>query len=213
MRSSLYSVQGVCFETSDGSISRAMVQYIANLPAESVIDVGGIITVPDSPVDAATQKMVEIHVNDLRCVSKANGKMPFQMEDACRPDAFKETAYGAYTGREEEGRGAADDGMPRVGQEMRLDNRWIDLRTPANQSIFRIESMIGCLFRENLLSKGFVEIHTPKLIGGASEGGGGRIHPRLFRSPRLSRHESSASQADVVRMLRFRESVRDGSGL
>jgi len=47
----------------------------------------------------------------------------------------------------------------------------VDLRTPANQAIFRIESMIGCLFRECLMSKGFVEIHTPKIIGGSSEGG------------------------------------------
>jgi len=31
--------------------------------------------------------------------------------------------------------------------------------------------MVGCLFRECLMKKGFVEIHTPKLISGASEGG------------------------------------------
>jgi aspartyl-tRNA synthetase len=31
--------------------------------------------------------------------------------------------------------------------------------------------MVGCLFRENLMGEGFIEIHTPKIIGGASEGG------------------------------------------
>lgn len=93
--------------------------------------------------------------------------MPFQMEDACRPDCGKETDVGAYTGEEKE----SEDGLVRVGQEVRLDHRWLDLRTPANQSIFRIESMIGHLFRECLMSKGFTEIHTPKIIGGASEGG------------------------------------------
>mmetsp|Transcript_20560 Transcript_20560/g.28926 ORF Transcript_20560/g.28926 Transcript_20560/m.28926 type:complete len:222 (-) Transcript_20560:285-950(-) len=31
--------------------------------------------------------------------------------------------------------------------------------------------MVGHLFRQCLVNKGFVEIHTPKLIGGASEGG------------------------------------------
>ena len=93
--------------------------------------------------------------------------MPFLMEDACRPDCEKETDVGAYTGEEKE----SADGLVRVGQEARLDHRWIDLRTPANQSIFRIESMIGHFFREALMKRGFVEIHTPKLIGGASEGG------------------------------------------
>jgi len=95
--------------------------------------------------------------------------MPFQMEDACRPDFGKESDVGAYHGDDDEK--PSEDGLVRVGQEARLNHRWIDLRTPANQSIFRIESMVGCLFRENLMGEGFVEIHTPKIIGGASEGG------------------------------------------
>lgn len=167
VRSSLFSVQGVCFENKDGTISPAMVKYIAGLPSESVVDMVGTVSVPDQPIESATQKMVEVQITSFHCVNKALGKMPFQMEDACRPDCEKETDVGAYTGEEK----PSADGLVRVGQEVRLDNRWVDLRTPANQSIFRIESMIGALFRECLMKKGFVEIHTPKLIGGASEGG------------------------------------------
>ena len=37
--------------------------------------------------------------------------------------------------------------------------RWVDLRTPANQSIFRIQSGVCQLFREFLSSKGFIEVH------------------------------------------------------
>ena len=58
-----------------------------------------------------------------------------------------------------------------VGQDVRLDNRVVDLRTPANQAIFRVQSAVSQLFREALLERGFQEIHTPKLIAGASEGG------------------------------------------
>ena len=36
--------------------------------------------------------------------------------------------------------------------------RWVDLRTPANQSIFRIQSGVCQLFREFLSSKGFIEV-------------------------------------------------------
>jgi hypothetical protein len=39
----------------------------------------------------------------------------------------------------------------RVGQDTRLDFRWIDLRTPANQAIMRISSGVCTLFREFLL--------------------------------------------------------------
>jgi aspartyl-tRNA synthetase len=165
IRSSLYSVQTVCFESED--ISNAMVKYISGLPSESVVDVTGIVTIPEQPVDSATQKEVEVSISKFHCVSKTCAPMPFLMEDACRPDCGKETDVGEYTGEEKE----SADGLVRVGQEVRLDNRWLDLRTPANQSIFRIESMVGHLFRETLMSKGFVEVHTPKLIGGASEGG------------------------------------------
>ena len=171
IRTALYSVQGVAFETKDGSVSSAMIKYISGLPAESVVDIGGTVTVPDEPVEAATQKMVEIQMDSLHCIVKARLALPFQIEDACRPETGLETDVGDYN--EDAAAGATEDeeGVIRVGQKMRLDYRWLDLRTPANQAIFRIESMVGCLFREYLVKKGFVEIHTPKLIGGASEGG------------------------------------------
>ena len=53
----------------------------------------------------------------------------------------------------------------------RLDNRVIDLRTQAKHAIFRISSKVCELYREFLLKHDFVEIHTPKLIAGSSEGG------------------------------------------
>jgi nondiscriminating aspartyl-tRNA synthetase len=167
LRSSLYSIQGVAFEGD--AIPKEMVKYIAGLPAESVVDMKGKVIVPNDPIESATQKMVEIHITSFHCVCKAKLALPFQMEDACRPDAGKETDVGAYFDDDEVP--TAEDGLIRVGQKMRLDYRWVDLRTPANQSIFRIESMVGCLFRENLINNGFIEVHTPRLIGGSSEGG------------------------------------------
>lgn len=179
IRSPLYSVQGVCFEVKDGSISNAMIKYIAALPAESVVDVSGVLTVVHTPVEKATQKLVEIQIQSLFCISKSSAVMPFQMEDACRPDCGRETDIGMYTGEEKE----SEDGLVRIGQEIRLDYRWLDLRTPANQAIFRIESMLGHLFREFLISRGFVEIHTPKIIGGASEGGSEVFRLDYFGTP------------------------------
>ena len=58
-----------------------------------------------------------------------------------------------------------------VKMNTRLDNRVMDLRVPTNQALFKLQAAVGHLFREYLDKQGFVEIHTPKLIGGASEGG------------------------------------------
>jgi len=53
----------------------------------------------------------------------------------------------------------------------RLDNRVLDLRVPATQAMMKLQSGVGMLFREFLYKHDFVEIHTPKLISGTSEGG------------------------------------------
>jgi aspartyl-tRNA synthetase len=166
VRSTLYTVQGVAFQND--AVSQAMINYMAGLQVESVVDMEGVVTVPENPVESATQKMVEVKITAFHCISKAKQALPFLMEDACRPDERKETDVGLYDEDEEVQR---TDGLVNVGQKARLDHRWIDLRTPANQSIFRIESMIGCLFRECLIKKNFIEMHSPKLIAGASEGG------------------------------------------
>ena len=179
IRSTMFTVQGVCFQSNnnnnkdDSNISPAMVKYIAGLPIESIVDVEGTVTVPNQPVDSCTQKMVELQITSFKCVTKSIQPMPFQMEDAMRPDDNangKESDVGTYLGNDELLK-KRSDGLPTVGLENRLDHRWIDLRTPANQGIFRIESMVGVLFRGLLVDKGFVELHSPKLLMGASEGG------------------------------------------
>jgi aspartyl-tRNA synthetase len=65
---------------------------------------------------------------------------------------------------------AATDSHP-IADKVRLSNRILDLRTPTSQAIFRLQSGVCKLFRTFLESEGFLEIHTPKLQGGATEGG------------------------------------------
>ena len=69
---------------------------------------------------------------------------------------------------------------PTVTQKLRLDNRVLDLRTMANQAIFRIQSKICQFFRDYLLAQDFQEIHTPKLIPTASEGGSNVFEVKYF---------------------------------
>lgn len=45
------------------------------------------------------------------------------------------------------------------------------LQTQTNQAVFKLQSAIGTLFREYLNEHGFIEIHSPKLQGAATESG------------------------------------------
>ncbi|MFI3306971.1 MAG: aspartate--tRNA(Asn) ligase [Mycoplasmatota bacterium] len=55
--------------------------------------------------------------------------------------------------------------------DQRIKYRWLDLRNDSNNLIFKIQSDFVKFFREYLYSLDFMEIHTPKLIGTASESG------------------------------------------
>jgi aspartyl-tRNA synthetase len=47
----------------------------------------------------------------------------------------------------------------------------ITLPLPICQAIMRIQGGISGLFREFMVANNFMEMHTPKLLAGASEGG------------------------------------------
>lgn len=71
--------------------------------------------------------------------------------------------------------------LARVNQDTRLDNRILDLRTPTSQAIYRLEAGVCRLFRDHLTKLGFVEIHTPKIISAASEGGANVFEVTYFK--------------------------------
>ena len=55
--------------------------------------------------------------------------------------------------------------------DTRLDWRVLDLRKPENLAIFKIQSKLVEGFGEHLRKEGYLQVFTPCLIGGASEGG------------------------------------------
>ena len=57
--------------------------------------------------------------------------------------------------------------------DLRLDYRWIDLRTDKNTLMFKVQSYFVSKCREFLVERDFIEIHSPKLIGAESESGAG----------------------------------------
>ncbi len=55
--------------------------------------------------------------------------------------------------------------------DTRLDHRFMDLRRPRVQAIFRIRHQVMQSIRQYLSEEGFIEVHTPKIVSTATEGG------------------------------------------
>ena len=55
--------------------------------------------------------------------------------------------------------------------DKRIDWRYLDLRRPDRRLIFEVQSTVEHAMREFWRQQGFIEIHTPKLMGSASESG------------------------------------------
>uniref|UniRef100_A0A8R7QF17 aspartate--tRNA ligase n=1 Tax=Triticum urartu TaxID=4572 RepID=A0A8R7QF17_TRIUA len=158
LRQSMSTVQCVLVASADAGVSTQMVRFATSLSKESIVDVEGVVTLPKEPLKATTQQ-VEIQVRKVYCINRAIPTLPINLEDAARSEAEFEKA-------EQNG-----EKLVRVLQDTRLNYRAIDLRTPANQAIFRIQCHVENKFREFLFLENFIGIHSPKLIGGSSEGG------------------------------------------
>eukprot|EP00051_Salpingoeca_urceolata_P005661 m.75541 g.75541 ORF g.75541 m.75541 type:complete len:677 (-) comp14485_c0_seq1:103-2133(-) len=181
LRFKQFTAQAVCLVNE--TVSKQMTKFAARLNLESLIDVEGTVVKPDVPVEGCSQKEVEIHISKLFCVSQAVPRLPVQVDDCGLPESDKR----------------------HPGQDVRLDNRILDLRATPNQAIFRIQSAVCELFRSFLLSQGFTEIHSPKLIGAASEGGANVFKLKYFgsdaflaQSPQLYKQMAIASDFDRV---------------
>jgi nondiscriminating aspartyl-tRNA synthetase len=164
LRSEIDTIQAVVWE-SKGTVPKAMVKYVQGISLESIVDIECTVKVAGETVQSCTVKHLELQVSQIHVVSKAQ-ELPFMIDDA---------------GRSEEE--CARTGLPTVAQDTALNYRWIDLRTPANQAIFRIQSGVGTLFREYLLKERFVEIHSPKLGAGTAEGGANVFTLKYFDRP------------------------------
>ena len=92
-----------------------------------------------------------------------------------------------------------------VGIDTRLDYRWLDIRNEKNMLVRQIESCMIMSMRQYLYSLGFTEIHTPKLIGAASESGSEVFEVKYFdrkaylaQSPQFYKQMALAAGLDKV---------------
>ncbi len=94
---------------------------------------------------------------------------------------------------------------PESSIDQRIDYRWIDLRSPEKALIFQVETVLNQAMRQYCIDNGFIEIHTPTLIGASSEGGADVFEVKYFdkkayliQSPQFYKQMAMASGFEKV---------------
>lgn len=110
----------------------------------STLAVESALTITGTVVDNPVVKLggLEIQLETLSIESMAQVPVPF--------DPFAET-------------------LPAI--DFRMDWRYLDLRRPENLLIFKAQTTAEAAMREYWVQNGFIEIHSPKIMGAPSESG------------------------------------------
>ncbi len=89
--------------------------------------------------------------------------------------------------------------------DSRMDYRWVDLRSDKNTLIFKAQTELVGSLRVFCRNRGFMEIHTPKLIGAASESGSDVFELKYFdrkaylsQSPQFYKQMAMAAGFDRI---------------
>ncbi|PKI82595.1 aspartate--tRNA ligase [Malassezia vespertilionis] len=173
------TMQTVLSESANG-VTAHMLHWANRLPVESLVLVQGTLQLPHETITGCSVTNLELKVTHLSLISANLEQLPFSVDAAER--AFNHSLE-EHHDWEEPGTPHTDHSSGHthdsngshhaliITMRTRLNNRLIDLRTPTAQAIFRIQSTVCNEFRKYLTKDGFLEIHTPKLQGGASESG------------------------------------------
>jgi aspartyl-tRNA synthetase len=97
--------------------------------------------------------------------------------------------------------------VDKVGADLdtRLNNRFLDLRKEDVRAIFQVEAKAVEGIRRYLMSNGFVEVHTPKIVAAGAEGGSTLFPIKYFdksaylaQSPQLYKQNLMATGLDRI---------------
>ena len=112
---------------------------------------------------------VEIEVENIKVLSKADPELPIPIAEKTK----KETA-----------------------QTKRMNWRWLDIRKPKRQLIFKVWTEMERAMREYFLQNDFLQIHSPKLMSAPSESGA-----ELFELPYFKRKAYLAQSPQFYKQM------------
>lgn len=189
IRQQHFTVQAILRVAEGTAVTKEMITFAAGISKESIIEVYGLVKQAPVKIESCSQSDVELELSQLFVVSRSDARLAVQIEDLSRSEAevvaeMEKLKLKADRAKKGSAPAAGDTSVLtiRVDQDTRLNNRVIDLRTVTNQAIFRLESGVTNLFREALNKRDFIEIHTPKIINAASEGGANVFEVTYFKT-------------------------------
>lgn len=152
---------------------------LGELGAEDVVEIEG--SVQSRPKEMVNPKIltgeVEIKVAGVTILSKSSQPLPIHI----------------------------GEGEEEASLDKRMDWRWIDLRRPADRLIFEVWTVMEHAFREYWVNGGYIEIHSPKLMGAPSELGSEVFEVKYFdrkaylaQSPQFYKQMAMASGFERV---------------
>lgn len=214
LRQRHFTIQAILRVAEGTQVTKEMVNFASGISRESIIEARGKVKQSPVRIESCSQKDVELELSQVFVVSRSDPMLPVQIEDLTRSDAEVAAEMEKLALKEakdkDKKKGKGDSVAPtaltiRVDQDTRLNHRVIDLRTVTNQAIYRLESGVTNLFRESLNQRGFIEIHTPKIINAASEGGANVFEVSYFKgkaylaqSPQFYKQMAIAADFDRV---------------
>ncbi|KAJ4288759.1 aspartate--tRNA ligase dps1 [Collariella sp. IMI 366227] len=179
-RDQVERIQGV-LAYREGEISENFVRWAEHLTSESFVHVQGRLERAPEQIKGCTIRDLEVHIDAMHVVVPVKEHLPVDPYTLDRVEENEET----------------NQLEAMASTRVRVANRIAYLRTPTAQSIFRINSAVCSIFRSVLEGHGFIEIHTPKLMPGATESGAEVFRVNYFgrtaflaQSPQLSKQMS-----------------------
>lgn len=142
----------------------SLADLIMSITKESIVEVCGTTKIAKPIVKSCTVQELELEIKSIRIISKSHATLPLQIDEHI------------YLPTKTKG----DDVERESKLVTRLNNRVLDLRKEDNQFIFKMQSAVSKIIRDYFDKYGFMEIHTPKLICAASEGGSNVFEVNYF---------------------------------
>jgi hypothetical protein len=81
LREGFVTVQAVAFKGDN--MPKEMIKYMGGVSNESVVDLMGIVKIPEKPIEGCSQQ-VELEITKFFVVNRADARLPLQISDASR---------------------------------------------------------------------------------------------------------------------------------
>lgn len=179
-RDQIELIQGV-LAYREGEVSENFVRWAEHLTNEGFVHVQGKLQRPPEEIKGCSIRELEVRIDTMHLVVPVKEHLPVDVFNIDRVEKDEET----------------HEVETMASTRVRVSNRIAYLRTPTAQSIFRINSAVCSIFRSVLEGHNFIEIHTPKLMPGATESGAEVFRVNYFgrtaflaQSPQLSKQMS-----------------------